>query len=306
MAKSPASAATKSGPSDLAVGMALGLLGVVIFSGTLPATRIAISTFDPAFLTFARAGLATVAAIACLKWMGRSLLDGPLALMVGIGLLLVFGFPGFVAIAMQTVPSAHGGIVLGILPLATAIFAVAIAGEKVSPLFWFCGVLGALIVIAFALRGGTRAPAIGDLWLLMAGLSAALGYVLSGKLGRQMPGWEIICRALILVAPLTLIGMVLTFETAYLTPPLGDAIAFVYLGLGSMFLGFFAWNAGLTRGGIARVGQLQLFQTFFTIAIAALLIGEEVTWDMLGYAIAVFVTVAIGQRARTAKASPRP
>ncbi|MEO1397648.1 MAG: DMT family transporter [Pseudomonadota bacterium] len=287
--------------SDTTLGMVLGLIGVLIFSGTLPATRIAVATFDPAFLTLGRAALATIAAITCLKLTGRALLDGPTLRLFTIGLLLVFAFPGFVAIAMQTVPSAHGGIVLGILPLATAVFAVTIAGEKVSPLFWICGVAGALIVIAFALRGGSRAPVMGDFWLGLAGVSAALGYVLSGKLARTMPGWEIICRALFLCAPLTFAGTYATFDPQYLIAPPAHVAAFFYLGLGSMFLGFFAWNAGLSRGGIARVGQLQLFQTFFTIGLAALLVGEEVTLDMLGYAVAVFITVAIGQRSRTPK-----
>ncbi|MEL6946665.1 MAG: DMT family transporter [Pseudomonadota bacterium] len=284
------------------LGLALGLLGVIIFSGTLPATKVAVGLFDPAFLTFARATLAAIASWAFLRLSRRPLLAGPKALLMIIGVLLVYGFPGFMGLAMQTVPSAHGAVVLGILPLATAAFAVLLAKERVSGLFWLCSIVGAALVIAFALRGGARTPVIGDLWLTLGGLSAALGYVLSGRLANRMPGWEIICRALILTAPITFVGTALTWDAGYLNANWQHVGALSYLGLGSMFLGFFAWNAGMHLGGIARVGQLQLFQVFFTIAISALALGEAVSWDMVGYAVGVFAAVALGQSARRKRA----
>lgn len=281
-----------------ALGYALGLIGVVIFSGTLPATRFAVETFDPWFITFGRAALATAFAMATLTLLRRQLPRKHVPALLLAGLLLVYGFPGFMGLAMLTVPSSHGGVVLGILPLATAVFATLWAGERPSPLFWLCAIIGSVLIIIFALLDGAWGFAIGDLWLLFAGLAASAGYVISGKLSRNMPGWEVICWALVLTAPASFLATFLTWEPAYRDASASALWAFVYLGLGSMFLGFFAWNAGLALGGMARVGQLQLFQTFFTVALGAWLLGETVTLETWGFAFAILVVVLLGRKAR--------
>ena len=200
--------------------------------------------------------------------------------------------------AMQTVPAAHGGVVLGILPLATSIFAALIGGERPSPLFWICGVAGAGLVVIFAMRDGGMQLSAGDIWLFLAAISASLGYVISGRLSRKMPGWEVICWALIITSPVSLAGTVLSYGSGFAEATTHQIEAFLYLGFGSMFLGFFAWNVGLAMGGIARVSQVQLLQAFVTIAISALLLGEKVTGETLAFALAVMLTVAIGRWAR--------
>ena len=164
------------------------------------------------------------------------------------------------SIAMQTVPAAHGGVVLGILPLATSIFAASSAANGPRSLFWICGVAGAALVVLFAMRDGGMQLSPGDIWLFLAALSASLGYVVSGKLARKMPGWEVICWALIVTAPVSVIGAFMTYGGGSHTRPRAEIAAFLYLGFGSMFLGFFAWNVGLAMGGIARVSQVQLLQ----------------------------------------------
>lgn len=277
-------------------GLLLGLLGVVIFGGTLPATRVALTEFSPWFITFGRAALASAAAGALLLALRRPFPAkdaGPLFL---AGVLLVFGFPIFSSIAMQTVPASHGGVVLGILPLTTSIFAALIGGERPSPLFWICGVVGAGLVVAFAMRDGGMTLTAGDLFLFVAAVAASFGYVVSGKLSRHMPGWEVICWALLLTAPLSVPAAALTYR-----PDISDSAAwaaFFYLSLGSMFLGFFAWNIGLGMGGIARVSQVQLLQSFVTLAISAFLLGEHVTPATILFALAVMATVVVGRRAR--------
>ncbi len=202
---------------------------------------------------------------------------------------------------MQTVGASHGSIVLGILPLATAVFAALIAGERPSLLFWLCGIAGAALVITFAVRDSQMTLAIGDIWLFLAGISASLGYVLSGKLTRFMPGWEVISWALVLTLPASLAGSLATWQPLFASASNQAVSALVYLGLGSMFLGFFAWNSGLALGGIARVGQIQLLQTFLTIGISALLLGETITTEMLVFAVAVVGVVALGRRARVSR-----
>ena len=133
-----------------------------------------------------------------------------------IGLLLVFGFPMLSSIALKTVPAAHGGVVLGILPLATSIFAALIGGERPSSLFWLCGVSVRFSVVCFAMRDGGMTLSAGDIWLLLAALSASFGYVVSGKLSRKMPGWEVICWSLVLTAPASIVGTIATVHHHYL------------------------------------------------------------------------------------------
>ena len=285
---------------DIALGFGIGLIGVLIFSGTLPATRYAVALFDPGFLTFGRAAIAGVAAAIILIAIRKPFPKEHRLMLFLAGMALVFGFPGFMALAMQTVPSSHGGVILGILPLATAAFATLIAGERPSPMFWFWSAVGAILIIIFALRDGEFGFEIGDLWLLVAGLTASWGYVVSGKLTRYLPGWEVICWALVLCLPFSLVGTYWFWQDAYIDPPTPQIWAFAYVSFGSMLLGFFAWNTGLNLGGIARVGQLQLFQTFFTLAIAAFLFGEIICLETIGFAAAVMVTIIAGKRAQIA------
>jgi len=284
-----------------AAGLLIGLVGVIIFGGTLPATRIALQVFSPWFIAFGRAAVATTAAAILLVAIRRRFPSEDAGAILLAGLLLVFGFPAFSSIALQTVPAAHGGVVLGILPLTTSIFAALIAGERPSPLFWLCGVAGALLVVIFAMRDGGMTLSSGDLWLLLAALSASLGYVVSGRLARKMPGWEVICWALVVTAPASFAGAVAAFHANYVnaTPP--QVLAFLYLGLGSMFLGFFAWNVGLALGGIARVSQVQLLQTFVTLAISALLLREHISGETIAFALAVVAVVMLGRKARIAR-----
>lgn len=284
----------------VAAGMALGLLGVTIFGATLPVTRLALEAFSPAFITFGRSALAGLAALATLLALGRPFPRGRLGALALSAAMLVYGFPGAMAVAMQTVPAAHGGVVLGVLPLATAGFAALIAGERPSPAFWGWGVAGAALVVGFALREGGGGLSAGDLWLLLAGLCAALGYVVFGTLSRAMPGWEVICWAMVCALPLSLAGSALSWRPAFAAADVGALMALGYLAFFSMFLGFFAWNAGMALGGIARVSQVQLMQAFVTLAVSAALLGETVSPETLLFALAVAAVVWMGRKARVA------
>ena len=284
-----------------ATGMLLGLVGVLIFGGTLPATRVALDAFSPSFVTYGRAALASAAAALLLALLRRRFPREDVGPLLLTGLLLVFGFPMLSSIALKTVPAAHGGVVLGILPLATSIFAALIGGERPSWLFWLCGVVGAVLVVCFAMRDGGMTLSAGDTWLLLAALSASFGYVVAGKLSRKMPGWEVICWSLVLTAPASIVGTIATVHENYLQATPAQFFAFLYLGFGSMFLGFFAWNVGLAMGGIARVSQVQLLQSSVTLVISAALLGETVTTETILFALAIIVVVALGRKARVTR-----
>lgn len=282
-----------------AAGLFYGCIGMVIFGGTLPATRLALESFDPVFTMFARAVIAAMAAGVAIVVLRRKPPFREWRIYLLVAATLVFGFPLFVNLAMVTVPAAHGGVVLGVLPLLTAAFAMIFDGERPGPAFWGWSLLGAALVLAFTLGGSQLQPGIGHFWLLCAAATSALGYVFSARLSRRRPGWEVIGWALVLSLPLTLAGTVSTWKGWTAPPPNPEAIAgLAYLGLGSMFAGFIFWNHGLALGGIARVGQVQLFQTFVTLGIAALVLGEAVTPAMSGFAGAVVFTVWMASRVR--------
>jgi drug/metabolite transporter (DMT)-like permease len=290
------------------LGFALGFIGVAAFAGSLPATRIAVSEFDPWFVTALRATIAGVAALALLVVLRRPLPPrtawGPLTV-VACGVVL--GFPLFTGLAMQTVPAAHGGVVIGILPLATAIAAALLAHERPSIAFWICGIVGAAIVIAFSLRqGSTFSIGSGDVWLLVAVVAAATGYTMSGKLARDMPGWEVISWACVGALPIFAVLSYLLWPQNIAATSAPVWIATIYVGLVSQFLGFFAWNAGLAIGGIARVGQVQLLQPFITIVIAATINHEPIEFSTIVFAAAVVATVLIGLRTRRTSAPAAP
>jgi drug/metabolite transporter (DMT)-like permease len=281
-------------------GLLLGFLGMCLFAGTLPATRLALSGFDPLFLTVARAALAGSVGLIVLIARRRRVPSRSLWLeMFGAALCTVIGFPLFAALAMMTVPAAHGGVVLGILPLVTAAAATVFAHERPSPGFWLASVLGALIVVTFMLRrNGGMTFSAGDLFLLGAVLSGALGYTFSGRLATLMPGWEVISWQVVIFLPLAAAATFVLWPADIETAPISSWIGLGYVGLVSQYTAFFVFNAGLAIGGIARVGQVMLLQPFMIVVLALPVNGEAIDVETILFAAAVVATVLIGQRMR--------
>ncbi|SCL44385.1 Permease of the drug/metabolite transporter (DMT) superfamily [Micromonospora citrea] len=291
--------------ADRSAGLALGALGVLAFSMSLPMTRVAVQELDPWFVAFGRAVGAALLAWAYLRFTGAPRPDrSQWRRLTIVALGVVVGFPLFTSLALTTHTSAHGAVVIAVLPAMTAVFAVLRAGERPSPLFWFASIGGLLAVLAFLFLSGTVGGALSpaDLHLLAAVALCGLGYAEGGALARELGGARTICWALLLSLPVTLPVTVVATATH---PPRADAaawVAFGYLTAVSMFLGFFAWYAGLARGGIARIGQIQLAQPVLTLAWSALLVGEVVTASSVGAAFVVLGCVVLTQRSRGAVA----
>jgi drug/metabolite transporter (DMT)-like permease len=285
------------------LGLLLGFIGVAIFGGTLPATRIAVSAIDPLAMTALRTAIAGICALALLIALRRPLPPRRLWPQLAVAMLCVsIAFPFLMALGMQTVDAAHGGVVLGILPIATALVAVAITHERPRPLFWIVSLAGAALVIAFALRQGGGAISAGDIFLFAAVAVSSIGYAFSGKLTSQMPGWEVISWVLVMALPISLPAVVLTMPADIGEIALKPWLALFYVALFSQWIGFFAWNAGMAMGGIARVSQVQLLQPFITFALAAFFNDETITPQILLFAVAVVATVAISTRTRSREA----
>jgi len=280
------------------LGLLLGLIGVLAFSLTLPMTRLAVTQLDAWFVAFGRMALAGLASGLWL-WLARAPKPDrdQLPWLAGCVVGVVIGFPLCSSLAMRTLPASHGAVINGLLPFATALLAALWLGERHRARFWLCALIGSAIVVAFAMRHGV-AVGHGHLWMLAAVLIGAIGYVAGGRLSRTIGGVNTILWSLVLALPLTL---PVAGWLALTTPMTASAAAwagFAYITLVSQVAGFFAWYNGLALGGIARVGQVQLLQAFFTIAAAAWLFGEQVeplTWLA---AAAVVATIAIGRTER--------
>jgi drug/metabolite transporter (DMT)-like permease len=281
------------------LGLLLGFVGMAIFGGTLPATRIAVSAIDPMALTALRTAIAGLCSLVLLLVLRRPLPPRRLWLQLAVAMLCVsIAFPFLMALAVQTVDASHGGVVLGILPIATALVAVAITHERPRPLFWIASIAGAALVIAFALRQGGGALSAGDMLLFAAVAVSAIGYGFSGRLTAEMPGWEVISWVLVMALPISLPAAALTMPADLTHIALKPWLALLYVAVFSQWIGFFAWNAGMAMGGIARVSQVQLLQPFITFALAAYFNGETITLPILLFAAAVVATVAISTRTR--------
>ncbi|MDH1702441.1 DMT family transporter [Comamonas terrigena] len=298
---SSAQAASASTPVHSSQGWLNGLIGVVIFSGSLPATRLAVLDLPPVWLTVARASMAGVLALAVLLWCrqqrpARSQMVSLAVVAVGV----VLGFPLLTALALQHVPAAHSIVLVALLPLCTAVCGVWRGGERLRPAFWALSLLGAALVLGFALwaawQQGGETSLVGDGLMLLAVAVCGLGYAEGAKLSRSLGGWQVISWALVLSLP------VMLPLTLWLWPAdLGAVRApawwgLAYVALFSMWLGFVFWYRGLAQGGIAAVGQLQLLQPLLGLALAAWLLGEAVSPAMLAVTVAVIACVAGAKR----------
>ncbi|MDC7741761.1 DMT family transporter [Rhizobium binxianense] len=281
----------------MASGWINGFIGVVIFSGSLPATRVAVMQFDPVFLTVARAAIAGILALGLLiafrekRPSGRDLLS-----LAVVALGVVVGFPLLTALALQHVTSAHSIVFVGLLPLATAIFGVVRGGERPKPAFWLFSILGSALVAGFALMQGLTASPVGDLLMLAAIIVCGLGYAEGGRLSRTLGGWQVISWALVLSLPVMVAVALLHRPATFSGIETPALLGLAYVSLFSMLIGFIFWYRGLSQGGIAAVGQLQLLQPFFGLALAATLLHEPVTWAMLAVTVAVILCVAGARR----------
>lgn len=294
---------TTTAQKSIIKGLWLGLLGIVIFSVTLPMTRLAVGTpeapqMSGLFIAMGRAVVAAVLSAVLLlatraPWPARS--DWlPLAITAGG---IVFGFPMFTSIAMRYVEAMHASVMVGVLPLATAAVGALLHRQRPSIGFWLCAGLGSALVVLFAvLRSGSSGLNINfaDVLLLAAMLCAAVGYCYGGRLAGHMRAEHVICWALIISLPFTLPLSIYSWPIQAIMP--SAWWGFAYVAVFSMWLGFFAWYRGLALGGTVRVSQVQLVQPFLSMLFAIPLLGERLDTVTVGFGLAVIATVFLSKK----------
>jgi len=278
-----------------------GFIGVTIFAGSLPATRVAVAELDPIFLTCARASIAALLGLAMLlaqRPPRPQRADMPALTITALGVVL--GFPLLTALALQYVTSAHSIVFLGLLPLCTALFAVLRAGERPRPAFWLFAIAGAVCVAGYAAGFATPESGVaawqGNALMLAAIIVCGLGYAEGARLSRTLGGWQVISWALVLALPVMLPATLATWPAAWAQVSSAAWASLAYVSLFSMLIGFVFWYRGLALGGIAAVGQLQLVQPFMGLALAALLLNESVSVAMLVTTLAAVLCVVGAKR----------
>lgn len=283
-------------------GLLFGLLGVLIFALTLPMTRLAVGPAEapqlpPLFVTAGRAAGAALLSVVYLWLTGASwpTRRDVLPLLVS-ALGTVVGFPLFIALALREVPAMHAAVITGVLPLFTAVVAAWHLRQRPSNGFWFCAVLGCGLVLGFAaVQGGGHLVAADGL-LLLAMMSAAIGYVAGAKLSQRWRAEHVISWVLVISLPLT------APVTWWVQPAALERVSaaawggFAYVTVFSMWLGFFAWYRGLALGGMVRVSQVQMVQPFLALLLAVPVLGEPLRATTLVFAVAVVAVVFAGKR----------
>jgi drug/metabolite transporter (DMT)-like permease len=284
-------------------GITLGALGVLGFSFSLPATRLAVAGLDPWFVSFGRAvgaGLLAIGYLIVVRAPLPSRVQIRRLLVVALG--IVVGFPLFTSLALTTQTSAHGAVVIAGLPMCTAVWAVIRAGERPKPGFWLASGAGFLAVLVFVVASGgvSGGLELSDVFLLIAIVLCGLGYAEGGALARDLGGARTVCWALVVSLPVTVpVTAFVGFTADFTRAGSVEWSGFAYVTVISMFLAFFAWYAGLAAGGVAKVGQVQLAQPVLTLTWSALFLGEPIGWLTALAAGAVLTCVIWTQRART-------
>jgi len=279
--------------------MLIGVIGITMFSLTLPFTQMAVKEMSPFFVAFSRATIAGFCALILLI-LGKYKLPtkNQIKRLIIIAIGIVYGFPIFTSMAMTTLPSSHSGIVLGILPLTMSVLAAIRYKEKASLAYWITSIIGASLVITYAFIDNNGFLIKEDLWLLFAILFVSVGYSEGGNLSKEMGSIAVVSWALVLTLPFNIIATYFFYETSFSSVSLQALISLSYVGLFSMYIGFFFWYKGIAIGGISRVGQVQLIQPFLTIVAAFFLTNEKITFLNILFALMVLVVIIIGRKTK--------
>ena len=282
-------------------GLVLAIVAVVMFSGTVPATRIAVATIDPIVVGVGRSVIGALIALGYLlavraPWPTRAQMPGILVISAGAAV----GFGWFSAEALRTVSATHGSVVIGVLPMLTAVFGVLRTGSRPRPLFWIATAAGTAVVVVYAISGSrSLSIGIGDAFLFAALVCAAAAYAEGGRLARTMPGGHVIAWGLVAALPLSVPLTAAALWGSPFQPSAASLEALAYMAVFSVFVGMVFWYRAMGLVGVPRASSIQLGQPLLSVFLSWLLIGEPLRAGTIVAAVLVLVCVATAQRART-------
>jgi drug/metabolite transporter (DMT)-like permease len=278
-------------------GFIYGFLAVFAFGLTLPISKELLQYSHPIFIALSRSIIAGFFASVFLLIWGKDLPTlKQFTQICIIALGVVIGFPIFSTISMETISASHGAIMMGILPLTTAISGVIFTKEKPSKLFWIFGIVGSGLVISYSLLENHGSFKVGDFYLIIAIVLVSIGYALGGKLAKEISGWKVMSWALVVSFPFLIVPTLLYLPSDIWAMPYSGYMYFLYLGIVSQLFAFFAWYKGLALGGIARVSQVQLMQTFVTLFASSIILDEKISVLMITFTLLIVIVVGIGKK----------
>ncbi|PQQ47414.1 DMT family transporter [Bacillus thuringiensis] len=282
--------------SNIRKGMLLGIIGVICFSLTLPATRTAVPYFGEAIVGLGRVIIAAIiVGIIFIKNQEKIPNKDQMKSLLIVAIGAVLAFPLLSTYAMKSLPVSHGAIEVALLPLATAGFATWRGGEQLSKRYWVASIISTITVLLYAVYLGLGQLQMGDIALIAAVLILGLSYAEGGKLSKELGSWKVIAWANLISAPFFIIPVELSISSDMLQAPIEAWISLFYLAIVSQFLAYIAWYGGMSLGGIAKVGQLQYLQPFLMIGFSVLFLGESITWLTIALALIVVICVIVGK-----------
>lgn len=274
-----------------------GFIGMLIFSGTLPATRVGVGEFGASFMTSMRAAAAgAISLLMLVLWPQSRPNARDIGALLIVALGVVLGFPLLTGLALRHITAAHAMVFIGLLPLCTAVWGVMLNGERPRPAFWSVALLGGAIVIAFALTQDSQVSIVDDALMIAAVTACGLGYAEGARLARRLGSWQVISWALVISLPVSIPFAVTAAPSGWTQVSLSALLGLSYVCVFSMLLGFIFWYRGLAQGGIAAVGQLQLLQPFFGLIWAAVLLGEPIGPSTFIALLAIVACVFLARR----------
>ena len=285
-------------------GFIFGFVGILIFSLTPPATKIALgpdnNALTPEFITFGRSALAGIMSLMYLFFFKKKKPSVKYIFNISIvALSLSIGFPLFLSLGLIHSTSTHAAVILTLMPLMTAVFASFYFKQKASLGFWICAIIGCIVVIIYTLIHGQSNNQIiefsySDILFFISVIAGATGYVFGAKLTKIMGSVDVISWALALAMPFHLALAIYYFPIKEI--PTISWIGFLYAALFSQWIGFFAWYKALDLGGAVRVSQIQLFMPFLTFFFSIILLGETLDFFTIFFSIITILLIYLSRK----------
>ncbi len=290
-------------------GFIFGFFGILIFSLTPPATKIALgfdnNALSPEFITFGRSALAGTLSLMYLLFFKKKIPNIKYIFnILIISISLTVGFPLFLSLGLIHSTSTHAAVILTLMPLLTAVFASFYFKQKASLGFWICSLIGCIVVVIYTLiRGRTDDGVIelsyADILFFISVIAGAIGYIFGAKLTKIMGSVDVISWALAFALPFHLIFALYYFPIKEI--PMISWLGFLYVALFSQWIGFFAWYKGLDLGGAVRVSQIQLLMPFLTFIFSIILLREILDSFTIFFSIAVVIVIYVSKKTNIQK-----
>jgi drug/metabolite transporter (DMT)-like permease len=226
-----------------------------------------------------------------------------------MGVLLLVGGNGVVAIAEQTVPSGLTALIIGAVPLWFVLLRFA-GGDRPRGLTWLGVLVGFAGIAAISLpRGGIDGvEAWGVVLLLLATISWATGSYLSPRL--HLPkrttvavSYEMLAAGVIMTGGSLTFGDGRTFSPAEVTTD--GWIALGYLVVFGSLIGFTAYGYALANAPLSLVGTYAYVNPVVAVFLGWLILAEPVTAVVIGGGALVVVGVALVVSAERPRQVPK-